>query len=606
MAVVPRCPPIWRYARAVGPPEEEDFAGEQTVAGVPPDGQGGAYLLILHEGATRSVHLRTAGPHRVGRAPESEIWLPDPLVSRHHADFVVHHASVTVADAGSANGTRVNGQAITEATPLQNGDVVQVGSAQLVFARRQQVAQASRHPLDAAALRCQLAAECERLLRHPRPACLLLLASKTDWSPAAVAHLADQLRAMDTVGLVDARTLAAFMPEASLGEIVAPAERILARALEHDASARGAIASWPEDGADEGALVHAARHALDGASTGALVLAQEGLANLRVHGEPVRFADPAMLQLLALVRRVARADPPVLILGETGVGKEVIARIVHAWSRRAGAPLVELNCAALPEPLAESELFGHVRGAFTNATADRVGRLEAASGGTIFLDEVGELPLGVQAKLLRVLEDKRVVPVGSNEPRAADVRVLAATNRDLAKEVDCGRFRADLYYRLNVVAVLVPPLRTRRKDISLLAHHFVAEIGRRMGLAPLRIPPTTAQVLTAYDWPGNVRQLRNVIERAVTMATGAELEPALLPAELHQAPCTMSLPTLPASHFARLDDELKALERRRIEEALLASGGVQSRAASLIGMPLRTLERKIQQYGLKGPGRARR
>ena len=591
----------------MGAPEEE-FEGEQTVAGVPAAvGQSGFYLLVLHEGATRSVHLGTAGSHRVGRAPESEIWLPDPLVSRHHADFLVEPGHVTIVDRGSANGTRVNGEAITGPVTLQNGDVVHVGSAQLVFARRHQVASAGRRPLlDPEALRSRLAAECERLLRHPRPACLLLLASKTDWPPTAVEDLAGHLRAMDTVGLLEPRTLAAFMPEAALGEIVAPAERLLARALEHDPGARGAIASWPEDGTEEDALLDAARRALDGAPSGALALAQEGLSNLRVHGEPVRFADPSMLRLLALVRRVARADPPVLILGETGVGKEVIARVAHAWSRRAEAPLVELNCAALPEPLAESELFGHVRGAFTNASSDRVGRLEAASGGTIFLDEIGELPLGVQAKLLRVLEDKRVVPLGSNQPRAADVRVLAATNRDLAKEVDCGRFRADLYYRLNVVALLVPPLRARRKDIPLLAHHFVVEVGKRMGLPPLRIPATTVQVLTAYDWPGNVRQLRNVIERAVTMATGAELEPALLPNELHQAPCTMELPTLPASRFARLDEEIKALERQRIEEALEASGGVQSRAASLIGMPLRTLERKIQQYGLKGPGRGRR
>ena len=307
--------------------------------------------------------------------------------------------------------------------------------------------------------------------------------------------------------------------------------------------------------------------------------------------------DDATRGVHGLIARVAPGMINVLLLGETGVGKEVLAERVHRLSPRAAGPFVRLHCAALSENLLESELFGHEKGAFTGANERRVGHLEAANGGTVFFDEVGELPPSVQVKLLRVLEERRVTRVGGTEPVDIDVRVVAATHRDLADDVARGRFRQDLWYRFNGISVTVPPLRERRAEIAPLARLFLSEAAARSGLgAPPPITAEAVRALEAHPWPGNLRELRNLMERAALLCDGA-VRPEHL---AFDAPAQRSPETSP--HTARaLREQLDAIERDRILDALRRCGGNQSRTAKLLEMPRRTLLARLDAYGVPRP-----
>src|SRR5690554_130203 len=241
----------------------------------------------------------------------------------------------------------------------------------------------------------------------------------------------------------------------------------------------------------------------------------------------------SFMEVLKLAETVAPTDSTVLITGESGTGKEILARYIHALSERESGPFVSINCGALPETLLESELFGHVKGAFTGAVRDKVGLLVAAKGGTFFLDEVGEMSPALQVKMLRALQEREVVPVGATEPVPIDVRIIAATNRDLEQEIRRGTFRSDLYYRLNVITLHLPPLRERRDDIPLLTEHFLRVLAERTGAAqPLKVSPEAMEALQSYDWPGNVRELENALERAAVLCQGDVLTPAELPARV--------------------------------------------------------------------------
>jgi DNA-binding NtrC family response regulator len=302
--------------------------------------------------------------------------------------------------------------------------------------------------------------------------------------------------------------------------------------------------------------------------------------------------DPAMRTLYADAARASRASINVLLLGETGVGKEVLARAIHSHSPRARGPFMAINCAALAESLLESELFGSEKGAFTGALT-RVGLFEAAGGGTLFLDEVGELPLGTQAKLLRVLEERLVTRLGSTRARPVDVRFIAATNRDLDADSRQGRFRSDLYYRLNGLALVIPPLRERPLEIEALATSFLSAACRDLERrAPLTFSSAALELLRRHPWPGNVRELRNAVERAVVMCAESSILPEHLPPTL-----SSSTPTRPAP-AATLQAEMKAMERRRIVEALERCEGNQSEAARQLGMPRRTLVSRLKELGL--------
>ena len=306
----------------------------------------------------------------------------------------------------------------------------------------------------------------------------------------------------------------------------------------------------------------------------------------------------AMRAVYRTVERVAASRANVLITGESGTGKELVARALHELGPRREAPFVVVNCAAIPETLIESELFGHERGAFTDARERRIGRFEAAHGGTLFLDEIGELPLAVQAKLLRALQDRSIDRVGSTQPIPVDVRVVCATNRDLEKEVAEGRFRADLYYRIHVVPIALPSLRERREDIRLLAESFLARAREEAGRGPARIAPQALAGLERHAWPGNVRELENAIERAVALADGESIELADLPDEIQLAARGDLLREEVRSGRIDLDTAVARFETDLIREALTRTGGNQTRAAEQLGITRRVLKLKMDRYAI--------
>jgi two-component system response regulator HydG len=300
--------------------------------------------------------------------------------------------------------------------------------------------------------------------------------------------------------------------------------------------------------------------------------------------------SPPFLHVLEKVRRVAPTEATVLLTGETGTGKDVIARAIHLLSRRASRPFIAVNCAALPEQLLESELFGHVKGAFTGAVANRRGLIEEAAGGTFFLDEIGSIPPSIQAKLLRVLEQKTIRRLGENREIPIDVRLIAATNRDLQDALRRGEFREDLYYRLNVVAIHLPPLRARREDIPLLAHHFLRQFCQRDCKAIRGFREDALAALMTYTFPGNVRELRHIIEQAVALSTGPWITLADLPAHVRTA--------AHAPHEPEIETVLNQVERDLILQALQRNQGHLERTARDLGMSRVTLWRKMKKYGL--------
>lgn len=297
----------------------------------------------------------------------------------------------------------------------------------------------------------------------------------------------------------------------------------------------------------------------------------------------------AIRGVLAMVKRVAPTDATVLVVGESGTGKELVARNIHAHSLRRDGPFVQVNCAAIPESLLESELFGHEKGAFTGADARRKGKFETADGGTLFLDEIGDMPLSTQSKILRVLQERRFERVGGTEEVRVDVRIVTATNRDLDQMVADGVFREDLFYRLNVFSILLPPLRERREDIALLADYFLDSAH-----SPATLGHEAVDCLGRHLWPGNIRELRNAMERAAILAGGGVITSAHLPASVLGADQPQKEESLPDD----LDDHLAALEKKYIEKALSESGGVQVRAAERLGIKDRSLWHRLKKYGI--------
>ena len=317
---------------------------------------------------------------------------------------------------------------------------------------------------------------------------------------------------------------------------------------------------------------------------------------IQVSPELVIGASRQMQDLFKLVNRAARSASTVLVTGESGTGKELIARSIHSMSQRHGE-FVAVNCAAIPAELMESELFGHTGQAFTGARQARSGLFESADGGTIFLDEIGEMPLALQPKLLRVLQEGTVRRVGQDREREINLRVIAATNRDLEKEVNEGRFREDLYWRLNVIHLHIPPLRERPFDIPLLVEHFLNKITDKSGRPPLNVTPETLAILTAYKWPGNARELENAIERAVALAESGNLIPEDLPDRVRNQAGATTLIARARERRLTLDE----LEREYIVEILRMSGKNKSRAAEILGVDRRTLHRKLDEYRAQDP-----
>jgi len=564
-------------------------------------GPGFAYLLVVDNDASSIFHLPRSGAIVIGRAPEVELRVQHASVSRRHATIRVDDGVVRIADLGSHNGTRVNGEAVAEARTLASGDVATVGDVVLVvhFSAPAVVARAA-YP--ESGWRRRLAEELVRAISFKRSLAVAVLHGTT---ASQLGELAGALRLIDVVGTGEDGQALLLLPEVERDQ----AREIVERTLAGVPGARAGLAMCPADACDADTILLAARTAARRAAPGQLAEHAETATRIELGSRHVLVADPAMLRLFALLERLAAVELPVLVTGETGVGKENAAYAVHHWSKRTG-PFIPVNCAAIgPESLVESELFGHDKGAFTGATQIKAGLFESASGGTVFLDEVGELPLAIQAKLLRALETRRITRLGESRERPIDVRVVAATNRALPAEVSAGRFRQDLYFRLSGAPVVLPPLRDRRCEIPLLARAFLDDACARAARPAMTITPAAMQLLLTHGWPGNVRELKHTMEFVMAAAPDDRLEPSDLPerfAELEPTPAASSASAeVPAAaadgkaaEFRPLADEMRELERRRMAEALAAAGGIKTRAAQLIGMPIRTFTLKLKQHKL--------
>jgi len=417
-----------------------------------------------------------------------------------------------------------------------------------------------------------------------------------------VEAMARSIRIMDLAGDFGGDQFALLLPRLAHDEAEAAIRRLIDEARLVRADIRAGVAIAPDDGRTADELLERSRAALRQARTpGALVMAAKAAPPQARSDADRVVAAPAMRRIYGLVDRIADSSLSVLILGETGVGKEVVAEAIHARSARRAGPLVKINCASLPENLLESELFGHERGAFTGADRRKIGFFEAAAGGSIFLDEIGEMAPALQAKMLRVLERKVITRVGGTDEIPVDVRIIAATHRDAEAEVRAGRFREDLYFRLAGFTLAVPPLRDRVEEIVPLAQHFARRVAEELGQPAPQLSEDAQLALRSHDWPGNVRELRNALERAVVVQTSGTITAEDLPDRVCDAG-RRARPQLPDGSIRdHLRDQLADLERAAIVEALENFGGNQTRTAQRLGISRRALIYKMERLGLKPP-----
>ncbi|RYZ09169.1 MAG: FHA domain-containing protein [Myxococcales bacterium] len=588
------------------PPRRRIVTTETTLMdGETSEQESGFHLLVMTPDAFATYPLLPGCCFTFGRASSSSVRLDDPKVSRNHASVYLTD-QISIEDSGSRNGTRVQGLSIPpgKRVPVMPGQAIEIGSAVLVVLR-QSTDCGPRRLWSHQYFLTRLHAEC-------------LAASGAAVGPAVIrVRLEDPGIWNDVLPILvtsfpPPHLLAAYGPGEYevlvAGKTVGGAEAmslaLSSRFEAADLPVRVAIATFPRDGSTVEALVGEA-----GAR----------LRSTRDSEEPKAHPASSMSPVKELARKGAQSSINILLLGETGVGKEVMTKFIHGNSPRAARPLFCLNCASIQESLLESELFGHERGAFTGAIQAKIGIFEAADGGTVFLDEIGEMPLPLQAKLLRVLEAKQVTRVGALKPKNIDVRFIAATNRDLEKEVAEGRFRQDLFFRLNGLCVKIPPLRERRAEIATLAREFLASAARDLGHQRLTFAEEVLQALEGYDFPGNIRELKNIVERAAVLCGGDRIELSHLPpekfdraaaADRETPPFTLPsaaarLPgpaTIVESEDAELDPAQRA-ERARIVEALSRCAGNQTRVAELLGMPRRTLVFKLKAYRIPRPRR---
>lgn len=588
------------------------------------DDAGVARLLVV-EGPWRGLELVLAPPQRLlGRGEGCDLALADKALSREHCAFVLDDGAWRVEDLGSTNGLAVNGAKVTSARLLP-GDLVTVGHSVLRFVDDAEIELKSARDNVTATLQIPAREAIDRRgesgWRAEDYAALidfsesLALAS----GPAEIEGLAERwitgqlgggsatlfrrrhdrwVRAVSSTG-PEGRTIDV---SAEVLQAVAEEGRTAFLAATAADSARTlvpigrppSLVMWvdelrrPPDETRLAVVAHAARLT-------AAHLERAFRPDARPESEPSMLIaeSSAMRAVLDFVDRVAAVEATVLVLGESGTGKELVARSIHQRSSRAEGPFIAVNCGALPEGLIESELFGHEKGAFTGASVRRAGRFERAHRGTLFLDEIGDLPLAAQARLLRVLEDRSVERLGGRDSTDVDVRVVAATHRDLRSMVHDGRFREDLYYRLSVLVLELPPLRARPGDVELIARRFVEEAAHRARREVPGIAPGVLECLRRYEWPGNVRELRNAIERAVVLGRGPTIAEVDLPAEIRaassgNAPGKLTLP-LPLAELVRLD----------VIAALEAAAGNKSKAARILGIDRATLYARLKDYGLE-------
>ena len=589
----------------------------QTISLVPERAGSGlqrAYLLVLEADGSALFDLPASGQVVIGRGDTADLRLQQQAASRQHARLTIGAGHVVLEDLGSHNGTRVNGEWARGPRQLSTGDVISICDCTLVLHAT------SRGPglrpiCEPQLFDRRLDEELERATDGGRALSIASISlGETAASRDAIARAASgPLRLIDVLGWGGLGELLVAMPEVGAQTAAAIASLLLEALSALTPQARAGVASLPEDGVTAEALLGAARGAAAKAQTGTVADAAKATTRLQLGDREVLVADPAMARLYELLHRLAQSDLPVLVSGETGSGKENAAFAVHHWSRRSARPFVAINCASIAESLLESELFGHEKGAFTGAVGSKAGLFESAEGGTLFLDEVGELSPAAQAKLLRALETHRIQRVGALRDKEVDVRVVAATHRDLQKEAEGGRFRQDLYFRLGAARVALPPLRDRPRELAVLARAFLEGACGRLGRQPMALSAAAMLALSRHAWPGNVRELKNAMEFVAAAVPDQELQPWHLPGELGAAhegdgdraelegrmtPPQGAGQGQGQAAFRPIAEEVAELERTRMAEALIAAGGNRTRAASLIRMPLRTFVTKLKQHGL--------
>jgi DNA-binding NtrC family response regulator/pSer/pThr/pTyr-binding forkhead associated (FHA) protein len=561
--------------------EPQTLAGATELA-APPAPR--AFLVItIDDGGSRVIDLPEGVDVTFGRSRGATITLDSEKVSRMHARVRRTPDAIEVEDLGSRNGTRVNGERIEGPRRLVTGDEVSVGPILAVVGVTSGLRRTSAIA-DATAGEARLAAEVDRSVRYHRPVTVALLRIASD---ALLDQIERAIRPMDLIAEDAGDDYLMILPELGREDGAAAVQRLLDFARAANVQATAATALCPDDGTTVETLIGVLRAGL---RTGRVPRAPTP------KGTPI-VLDPAMQRVYTLVERIADTSMTVLILGETGVGKELVCEAIHQRSSRRDRPLIKLNCAALPESLLESELFGYERGAFTGADKRKVGFFEAADGGTLFLDEIGDMPLALQAKLLRVLERKVITRVGGTSEVATDARLIAATHRNLDGDVRTGRFRQDLLFRIGGFTIAVPPLRDRPGEIIPLAEHFVRIAAAEQARIPPALSDDAREALAGYAWPGNVRELRNALERALVLASDT-ITAADLPERLHDASHRVRPPVATG---ADVRGQLAEVERAAIVAALEAESGNQTRAARRLGLSRRALIYKMEKYGLKPP-----
>jgi DNA-binding NtrC family response regulator len=594
--------------------------------------------LVASHGEQAAVFvLSPDSPLVVGRAPPADRCIEDPTMSREHARFTLSEGQVCVEDLGSKNGTIVAGRRVTRAT-LQVGEDVLLGSVVV----RVQVLGEQGQSLGLVGedlFRRRVEEELSRARHFRRPFALMLVraveVATSEQAPYSSKSWLEVVRArvrsVDRVALYGVGAVEVLLPETGAEEAERIARELAAPLDRGDIRLLVGLALYPEAGDTPDRLIEAAREAAHRASPEEPL--QVGPAGAESIGGPQPgegdvIAGRSMRSLMEMVERAATSRIPIILHGETGTGKEVLARMIHERGPRSGRRMVRVNCGAIPKDLVESTLFGHERGAFTGALQQQKGVFEEAHGGTVFLDEIGELPPPAQAALLRVLEVGAFNRVGSNREVEVDVRIVAATHRDLEAMAASGAFRADLYYRLSGMVIDIPPLRQRADEIAPLARRFLQMANALNGRKIEGMTPEALSLLQAYSWPGNVRELRNAIERAVVVARGTLVGVEDLPVRMRasperpeatrpsdpgrsadrvsEPPASRRRPVAPADtpEHGPVRGKVQQYEAQLLRDTLEAAGWNRAEAAKRLGIPVRTLSYRMQVLGLKKPASA--
>ncbi len=573
----------------------------QSMKDAQPEETPSRYLLVVGPNLTATYKLPDEGTLLIGRDESAPLRLLDPQASRNHARLYLGK-QVELEDLGSANGTRLREQEMPafQRVTLLPCDSFMIGDTVLLLQARGSATK-PRKLWSHAHFEIRLIEECARAQRAQGAFAVARL--HVSAAPEKVTDVVvDKLRPGDLLAAYGPNEYELLLPDSAAPQVEALIDRVRNALVAVGLPVQCGLAIYPIDGSSPQELVSRACAKV----LGTPVPPGSGAAVVR---------NQAMQQLYAMAQRAAAGPINVLILGETGAGKEVLAQSIHQSSPRAGKALMTINCASLSETLLESELFGHEKGAFSGAVGKRVGLLEAANGGTVFLDEVGEMTPGLQAKLLRAIDAKEVRPVGGNQTRPIDVRFIAATNRDLVEEVAEKRFREDLYFRLNGICLELPPLRDRSDEIEPLARMFLENFARLMGRAIPRIEDEALSLMRAYGWPGNIRELRNVMERALVLCAGDTIAAEHLPADKMSVvsgasggeglravgPPQVVLGGAEALEGHSWRERVALGQRKAIQDALERCSGNQTRAAELLGMPRRTFCVRMKEFGIPGP-----